>query len=397
MSEERMKNDEETVLGQSELLEKEYGYSEDPFQEIGHKICNRCGIRYIDYSENPQSVFCKECRDEMLKVNIPKTVIAFCIFIAVLTVVNTVMFAVDFVKFQNADGFEYATHMTDERCKFYQDMADSGNVVTALDSIVGILENEPDNLEMAITLADIAMEHAYPNYATWAIDNYLSGQEVADNEIDRMNGYIDELNMYYATEDLTTEIYKEVNSDMWNTEEDYIAAMQTCHDRIAGYIGNDTYDQALLEYQLSYFCMDSEEQITHLENCINVNENYYDAHAKLAIYYRRNDELDKAREIISAAYERNKESDSLLRAYATLELVEGNLDVALSYAQKAYEIYPEGDYVADTYIVALVANGKQEEAESLIQEWEDAGYFFDDEFYAYQNGELTLEEYYIGE
>ena len=80
-----------------------------------------------------------------------------------------------------------------------------------------------------------------------------------------------------------------------------------------------------------------------------------------------------------------------------MELTEGNLDEALSYAQKAYEMYPEGEYVADTYIIALAANGQQEEAETLTQELENAGYYFDDEFYAILNGELTLEEYYIGE
>ena len=78
-------------------------------------------------------------------------------------------------------------------------------------------------------------------------------------------------------------------------------------------------------------------------------------------------------------------------------MTDGNLDLALSYAQKAYEMYPEGEYVADTYIIALFANGQQEEAEALTQDLEDAGYYFDDDFYTFLSGELTLEEYYIGE
>ena len=166
---------------------------------------------------------------------------------------------------------------------------------------------------------------------------------------------------------------------------------------VAAYIGDNTYDQALLEYQISFFCSDSDEWVSHLENCIAINDDYYDAHAQLAVYYRRNGDLDKAREIISSIYEKNKEDYALLRAYATLELTEGNLDEALSYAQKSYEMYPEGEYVADTYIIALAANGQQEEAETLTQELENAGYYFDDEFYAFLSGELTLEEYYIGE
>lgn len=395
--EEQMINNGEAVTEQTVLPEEVYGYSGDPFEGTEQELCKKCGARYIDYSDNPQSVLCKECREEMLKLNIPKPVIAFCIIVVLLTVINIGIFASEFVKFKNADGFEYATHMTDERCKLYQDMADDGEVATALDSMVGILENEPDNLEMAITLADVAMEYTYPDYAAWAIDNYLVGQELSDKEVDRMNGYIDELNKYYDTDEITTAIYEEVFENLGDTEEEYVAAIQECHDRIAEYIGNDTYDQALLEYQISFFCSDTDEWVSHLENCIAENEDYFDAHAQLAVYYRRNGDLDKAREIISAVYEKNKEDYALLRAYATLELTEGNLDVALSYAQKAYEFYPEGEYVADTYIIALAANGQQEEAETLTREWENAGYYFDDDFYAFLSGELTLEEYYIGE
>ena len=272
---------EEQMKFEEEKTSEEYGYLQDPFEGISKEPCKRCGIRYIDYSDNPQSVLCKACRDEMLNLTIPKPIMVFCILVAVLTVVNIAIFAVDFVKFKNADGFEYATHMTDDRCKLYQDMADNGEVYTALDSMVGILENEPDNLEMAITLADVAMEYTCPDYAAWAIDNYLVGQEVSDKEIDRMNSYIDELNVYYDTDELTAGIYEEVFENIGDTEEEYIAAMQMCHDRMAEYIGNDTYDQALLEYQISFFCSDSEEWIAHLENCIKENSNYFDAHAQL--------------------------------------------------------------------------------------------------------------------
>lgn len=76
--------------------------------------------------------------------------------------------------------------------------------------------------------------------------------------------------------------------------------------------------------------------------------------------------------------------------------MEGNLKQGLDYALQAYELYPEGNYVIDTYIVALVANGKTEEAEELVREYEEE-YVFDDDLYAFLNGEMTLKEYYIGD
>jgi len=337
-----------------------------------------------------------------MQLKVPVSVMAFCSIVVIVTVLNAWKFSVDFVKFHDAGGFEYASHMTDERCKLYNDMASEGKVVTALDSMVAILENEPDNLEMAITLADVAMEYTYPDYASWAISNYLVGhdEDVSEEEIDRMNGYVDELNLYYDTNELTTSICEEVYESMGDTidtAEAYEAMFRLCHDGIEAYIGNYNYDQALLEYQCYYFCTDREEQIMHLENCIAENSNYYDAHAQLGVYYRRQGKLDKAREILSSIYKKNNEDYAVLRAYATLELAEGNPEEALTYAKEAYERCSEGDYVADTYIIALIANGQKEEAYALVKEWEDTGYYFDDDFYSYQRGEMTLEEYYIGE
>ena len=396
--EEQMKNGEE-ITSEQYVSSEAYGYSGDPFEGIAKELCKRCGTRYVDYSENSQSVLCKNCREEMMPLKISKPVIAFCIFVVIATLLNAWKFTMDFAKIHGGGGLSYAAFMSDDRCKLYKDMADEGKVITAMDSMVEILESEPQNYEMAITLADVAMEYDYPDYVSWAIGNFLLGKEeyITEKEIDRLNEYVDEINLYYDTDELTSSICEEVYESMEDPAEDYYAMMLLCHDGIAAYIGNDDYDQALLEYQCFYFCTDPEEQLEHLENCIAANENYYDAQAQLAVYYRRNGDLDKARKILSAVYKKNCEDYAVLRAYAALELTEGNMADALSYAKEAYEMYPEGSYVADTYIIALLANGQIEEADALIKEWEESGYYFEEDFYSYYNGEMTLEEYYIGE
>jgi len=140
---------------------------------------------------------------------------------------------------------------------------------------------------------------------------------------------------------------------------------------------------------------DEEERISCLQECINQNPYFYDAQAQIATYYRRNGELEKARKQLEEIYQVNKEDYSILRSYATLELVEGNLAQGLDYALQAYELYPEGEYVIDTYIVALAANGMTEEAEALVEQYKN-DYLFDDDLYEFLDGETTLEEYYIG-
>lgn len=436
MTEEQRKTGEASVTEQTSMSEDGYGYSGNPFEELEQDLCKRCKRRHIDRSENPQSVLCRECREELIQLKIPVSIIVFCIIVVLLILVSIGKFSLDFAKFKSSDsaasfyhdinqereasnetdyekadrtsdaskeeknfstGEEEYIDIEDMQCNLYRNMADMGEVITAMDSMVEIIENDPDYLNMALTLADVAMTYSYPDYAAWVIENYLMEETLLDEDMEKINGYIDELNVYYETYDIVETIYNEEYENIGDTEEDYIAAMQSCHDRIAEYIGNDAYDQAFLEYNISFFCMDTEEWISHLENCIAEETYYFDAHAQLANYYRRSGELDKAREILRPIYWKNKEDYSLLRAYATLEMAEGNLELALTYAEKAYEIYSEGEYVTDTYIIALTANGQTEEAEALIKEWEEAGYFFDDDFYAFQRGEMTLEEYYIGE
>lgn len=413
--------------------QEQYGYTGNPFEDMDQDLCKKCHRRKIDRSENPNSVLCKECREEYIKLNVPVGIKVTGIVVAAAVVFCFVMFGVNIVRFRTALGenFDLSSYISDEKDSestrdkaesgtdidiqaperaagngdsipddsqafMYVRMADNGQVVTALDSMVDELEANPDNLQMAIALTDVAMKFSYPDYAAYAIDNYLVDQYVSDEEYDRITGYIEELEKYYDTVDMVN-LYWEMASAPYEEEEieiDPIEILQEYHDNLMSDLGNDYYDQALLYYDLYYACTDEEEQIQHLKDCVALNPYNFDAQAQLAVYYRSHGEFDEAREILEKAYGVNKEDYTVLRAFATLELVEGNLFKGLTYAKSAYEMYSEGTYVADTYLIALMANDRMDEAEELIREWEDSGYIFDDDFYAFQRGEMTLEEYY---
>ncbi len=238
------------------------------------------------------------------------------------------------------------------------------------------------------------MKYAYYDYAAYAIDNYLAGKEVSDSEYDKLTSYIRKLDAYYATYDLYEEIGEKILSNAANTE-DTDRILEEFRRELSEYIGEGGYDQALLYYYLGYMSIDEKERISYLQECISRNPYFYDAQAQIATYYRRNGELEKARRQLEEIYQVNKEDYAVLRSYATLELVEGNLAQGLDYASQAYAIYPEGDYVIDTYIVALAANGMMEEAQRLVEQYEK-DYMFDDDLYDFLDGNMTLEEYYIG-
>ncbi|MGN1181084.1 MAG: tetratricopeptide repeat protein [Suilimivivens sp.] len=411
--------------------QENYGYEGNLYEQLEAELCHRCHRGKIDRSENPESVLCKDCREELIRLKVPPVMIGVGILVLVMVFLCVGMFAVDFIRIRTGSesrGLEkedaliqeastedlyedtsdkqrrldfWATG-TDELSQSYVDLADTGMVVTALDSMLDELEADPENLNMAIALADVAMKYSYPDYAAYAIDNYLAGKDVSDEAYERIIEYIDKLDVYYDTYDMIDEAWNTLGEGIEAlgeeaSDQDYVLLVQACHDEIAEHLGDENYDQALINYDLAYICQDEDERIEHLRECVGYDENYFDAQAQLGTYYRRAGELDEARTILEAAYDVNREAYPVLRSLATLELCEGNLELGLAYAEYAYNLYAEGDYVIDTYLVALAANGEREKAESLIREWEDKGYVFDDDFYAFQMGDMTLEEYYIGD
>lgn len=413
--------------------QQNYGYEGNFYDLLEEEYCQRCHRRKIDRSENSESVLCKECREELIKLKVPPFMIGAGVFVLAVVLFCVGMVAVDFAKMRagasprsgfyadeadDADDRSYEeTDDTDEEAgwlyeetadtdeetiRSYVELADIGMVETALDGMVDALEADPENTDLAIALSDVAMKYSYPDYAAYAIDTYLAGKNVSDEDYERITGYFDKLDVYYETADKIAESWETLNEGIEAlgeeaSDEDYAALIRQCHDEIAECLGDENYDQALINYDLAYICQDKEERVEHLWDCVSCDENYFDAQAQLGTYYRRAGDLEEAREILEAVYDRNKEAYPVLRSLATLELCEGNLELGLSYAENAYELYADGDYVTDTYLIALMANGETEKAETLIREWEDKGYVFDDDFYSFQMGDMTLEEYYIGD
>ena len=359
-----------------------FGYTGNPFEQMDYGLCKKCRHRTIDRSENPNSELCKECREELIKLKIPP-IFYICavlvVFLMVFTMIPSVRGLVNVFSYESA-----------------QETSEEGYVITVMDNLVSILDENPDNIDVAIELTDVAMDYSYYDYAAYAIDNFLVGEEVPDKAYYRINRYIDDLNTYYDTIDLSDSIWEELYED-WEEDDDPYVMLDAYREKISEYIGNTKYDQALLYYYLGRMTEDGEQSIQYLKECVDINPCYYEAQALIAVYYRRQGNLNKAREILEAVYETNKEDYSILRVYATLELAEGNVEDALDYARRAYDMYPEGDYVVDTYAVALAANDRMDEARELVSEYEDDDYYFDDDFYDFLDGKMTLEEYYIGE
>lgn len=364
-----------------EYKDSNYGYTGNPFEDLDYNLCKRCRRKQIDRTENPDSELCRDCREELIKLRIPPY-----FFIIGVVVICLMVFTL----LASVRGFEKLESYTSA-----ESLAKDGYVITAMDKLLAVLEENPDNKDVAIRVADIGMKYGYYDYAAYAIDSFLVGKEVSDGQYNKINGYIKQIDIYYDTLELNDKVWESVYAFV-EDENDIEAIFNDYNEEMSLYIGNKAYDQALLYYYLGYMSLDEDKRNSYFVECIRTDPHYYDAYAQVANSYRRQGDFESARKWLDDAYKINKEDYSVLRAFSTLELVEGNLEKGLDFASQAFDMYPEGEYVIDTYIVALTANGRVEEARALAEEYEE-DYVFDDDLYAFLDGKMTLEEYYVGE
>ncbi len=346
-------------------------------------LCKLCHNRYIDRTGNPESVLCQTCREELIKLKVPPAIYAAMAAVLVLVAV-AIFFFIPALK-------EYAVYENAER------KAAEGYPQTALFELMNLNEKYPDSAKIAIKSADIGMKYFFPDYAGYAIDTYLVGKEVGEKDYDRLTGYVDELDKYYHTLDwmeaLGGRLAESAGADGENAQQ---ALAELCGSLMEG-AEDGQYDQALACYYAGYYSGEMEQRIYWFEKSIGYNPMNYMAEVASANTYRRQGDVAKARALLEHAYSINKEDALIPRAFATVEMVEGNAAEALEYARTAYEWYPEGEYVVDTYIVALYDNDLAAEANAVMEEWKTEGHFFDEDLYALLAGEMSVYDYYVGE
>lgn len=343
---------------------------DDEFSEM---YCRKCGIRTIDKSDNPNSELCTQCREEAIHYPIPKWI--YLVGVGIL-----LLLAVSFIGFpQNLKTFRLIEGSTQR--------ANKGYVYSTLSELESMLKKAPKK-RIAVKMVDIAMAHGYYDYAAYGIDTYLVGEDVSDSEYTRITNYIDKLNCYYNTYDQ----YEQMISDTSPTSE---SANRQIINQLKGLLNRPEYLNETLYYYMGYTATDEGERCEYFEKCYELDPTYTDAAAQIANSYRREGDIETAREYLESAYAENRESASVLRSKAVIEMLSGNNEEAVQLAKEAYELNPNEWYVADTYLVAVATNGEVEDAKSMKKEFETDGYEFDEELEQYLDGDCTLEEYYM--
>ena len=77
------------------------GYTENPFENMEDGLCKRCRCRTIDRSENPESILCRDCREELIRLKIPHL---FYLIGAVVILLAALTFATSMKGLNNLSG-----------------------------------------------------------------------------------------------------------------------------------------------------------------------------------------------------------------------------------------------------------------------------------------------------
>lgn len=340
--------------------------------------CGACGHGLIDRSENADSMLCSACREKYIHYPVPKLFIIFSAVIAVL-----MGFA--FIRFPKV----IKSYKIYEKAEA---MAANGDIVEAIQGLHTVVEQYPGSVPVAVRLTDIAMEGGFYDDASYMLSNNLSGKKMEANIVNRMNRYIDKLDRFYNTYDTVQNMQSKFGDDMSKEE-----VLETGYQYLNQLLSDPEQDKALVYYYMSMFAGDAGEARNCLEKSIAEDNNMLDAKVQLGTISRRQGDLEYAENCYNEVLLADKTYSSASRGLAIIRLLEGKKEEGLDLASKAYEQNPEGDYVWETYLIALKENAKNTDADALVKEYISKGNELDADFKSYLDGNLSLHEYYIDE
>ncbi len=265
-----------------------------------------------------------------------------------------------------------------------------GETAEALNDLLLTVERHSRSVPMITKLIDLSMKAGYYDLAAYVFDTYLVGKELSDSQYADMMQHRRRLEAYFASCKIVDELMAYGMAETASEEE---ADLQTAMivESLEGHLKDPESDKAVLYYFLGLFSGDLEEQYTYLQQCYLEEPQLYDVRVQLANATRRRGNLSEAEKLLNEALLKEREDVGALRAMAILYMLRDDLAGGLELAQRAYELDPEGVYVRDTYLVALHANGMEEEKARIIEEM---GEELEEDTQEFLSGACSLWDYY---
>jgi tetratricopeptide (TPR) repeat protein len=314
---------------------------------------------------------------EWKRWKVPAWVILFMFIVITLDIISLISFPSSLE--------EYKIYKTAEK------RITAGETSLALNDLYELAEKHNYSIPIMIKTIELSMEYGYYDMAGYLYDTYLIGRELSDSEYNKVDQYYTRLESYYKTYDSVDQIVTTVTSMNLTQEQMNIEMKQ----RLQQLLNESGQDYAYVYYYLGVLEDDRERSLSYLLKTYDLDPEFQDIRVQLGVAYRRMGDYKTAKQYNEEALQRNKLDSGALRSAAILAMLEGDLTRGLNYAEEAYQAYPDGVYVRETYLIALSLNDKDAEAEAIEKEMQSLNETVEDETNRLIDGEITLEEYYV--
>lgn len=342
----------------------------------GLELCVKCNQKRKDKHENKHSELCSNCREEQLNVRIPHNIL-FLILIMIVVSSYAIFLSVGSVD-------RYIHYLKAER------HFDEKEYIYAYQNYSEIVEDYSFNETIVINTVSSALNAQYFFDAAHYYDEYIAGTYFNDEDFieteylfDKIYAYIE---TYYAIEKMFEDNANEENLEIYY--ENIINQLTKMED-------NRNYNKALVYYYLSSFSQTNEDTRKYLKLSSKADKQFTFAISHYGNYLRRFGEFDEARKTYEYGLSLNANDAHSIAGLGKIELLIGDKVKGLELIEKAYSIEPYYIYMPEAYIIALVENGKLDEAELVRNKALENEYELDFELEMYLNSEMTLWDYYV--
>jgi hypothetical protein len=339
-------------------------------------LCIKCNINGKDKNHNEHSELCSTCRDEQIRFKLSNEII---VFLCILLIVFVSSLYISFGSIQRYNKFVAAEEYKETNHHYY-----------AYQNYLSLIEDYAYSNEIILSTIETALDAQYFGQAGYYYEEYLAGRELNDEEYERANDILDELDLHFGTfnaiDEIITNLEVDANSDT------YLSRLQA---EIKGLESDKKMDKTLIYYTLANLSSTTSEMKYYLELSMNYNDQFTYPISMYGNVLRRNQEFTKAKEIYEYGLTVNACDSESISGLGKIELLIGDKKKGLELIEQAYSIEPYIAYMPEAYIIALNENGLTDNIAQVRSDAIDAGYIFDNEIDQYLNKEISLWDYYV--
>lgn len=362
------------------LTDEEIDAYEAQYEER-QQLCSKCRQREKDLSENKNSVLCKQCRDEHISLNVPLKIKLFLVAICAVFIISVCMFPSILMRYK-----VYVDAEKNMKSKEY---------VSAFYNYASLLEEYGDSIPIVLKASKAAMNAQYFGELTHIFDTYIVGKNLNDIQYNEAMSYSLFLDDYYFTLDEIGAISDNINNRAY--ESDDINLNRLFRNELELLLEKSNIDKAMVYYYIGSLAENVDDAIKNFKLSSEQDTRITYPLSYYGNVLRRAKKFDEAMQVYNQALFVNAEDASSIRGISIIELLEGNIDQSLVTMRRAYEIEPYGVYMPEAMIITLHENGLHEEADALLEKIVSEGFVAPADFQTYLDGNMTVQEYYMGD